>query len=75
MREVQISVIEKGGDIVRTFEIITNPGKSRSMSMLSEYFRNATMDAKCMYNIANFYIRNTMSGIRKFPEERTHSET
>ena len=75
MREVQISVIDEGGDIVRTFEIITKPGKSRSMSMLSEYFRNATMDAKCMYNIANFYIRNTMSGIRKSPEERTHSET
>ena len=42
---------------MRTFEIITKPGKSRSMSMLSEYFRNATMDAKCMYNTANFYIR------------------
>ena len=60
---------------MRTFEIIAKHGKTRDMSMLSDYFRNTTMDAKCMYNTANFYIRNTMSGIRKSPEERTHSET
>ena len=28
-----------------------------------------------MYNTANFYIRNTMTGLKKSPEERTHLET
>lgn len=44
-------------------------------AVLCRYFEENTTAAKCMYNAANFYIRNTMTGIRKSPEERTSHET
>ena len=44
-------------------------------SVLREYFSRATTDTRCMRNTANFYIRNTMTGLRKSPEERTKAET
>ena len=39
------------------------------------YFADISTDTRCMRNTANFYIRNTMTGIRKSPEERTPQET
>ena len=39
------------------------------------YFSAACRKTKALRNTANFYIRNTMTGIRKSPEERTHNET
>ena len=51
---------------------ITKPDKD---AVLCRYFKENTTAAKCMYNAANFYIRNTMTGIRKSPEERTAHET
>lgn len=57
---------------MRTWKIIIKPKKNAA---LSEYFSKNTADAKCMYNVANFYIRNTMTGIRKSPEERAPNET
>lgn len=44
-------------------------------TVLWEYFTRATTDTRCMRNTANFYIRNTMTGLRKSPEERTKAET
>lgn len=44
-------------------------------AVLREYFSRATTDTRCMRNTANFYIRNTMTGLRKSPEERTKAET
>ena len=44
-------------------------------AVFGPYFAANTTDARCMYNTANFYIRNTMTGIRKSPEERTANET
>ena len=32
---------------------------------LFAYFEQVTAGAKCMYNVANFYIRNTMTGLSK----------
>lgn len=57
---------------MRTIKISINPKKH---SAFYEYFHTNTADSKCMYNAASFYIRNTMTGIRKSPEERTHLET
>ena len=34
-------------------------------AVFGPYFAANTTDARCMYNTANFYIRNTMTGIRK----------
>lgn len=57
---------------MRTWRMIIKPKKNVA---LCHYFQTNTADAKCMYNTANFYIRNTMTGLKKSPEERTHLET
>lgn len=44
-------------------------------SALWKCFSRNTADTRCMRNTANFYIRNVMTGLRKSPEERTHTET
>ena len=44
-------------------------------AVLREYFTRTTTDTRCMRNTANFYIRNTMTGLRKSPEERSKTET
>ena len=38
-------------------------------------FSAVCMGSRAMKNTANFYIRNTGSGLGKSPEERTHNET
>lgn len=38
------------------------------------YCETATAAAKNMYNVANFYIRNTMTGLSKDPEKLTDNE-
>ena len=53
---------------MRTWKIMTKPDKD---AVLCRYFEENTTAAKCMYNVANFFIRNTMTGMRKSPEERT----
>ncbi|MFR7486197.1 RNA-guided endonuclease InsQ/TnpB family protein [Anaerobutyricum hallii] len=57
---------------MRTWKIMTKPDKD---AVLCRYFEENTTAAKCMYNVANFFIRNTMTGMRKSPEERTSHET
>ena len=54
---------------------MTKKPKDKKDAVLCQYFLTNTTDAKCMYNTANFYIRNTMTGIQKSPEERTANET
>lgn len=44
-------------------------------SVFWKYFSENTTDTRCMRNTANFYIRNTMTGIQKSPEKRTALET
>ena len=41
---------------------------------LFEYCETATAAAKNMYNVANFYIRNTMTGLSKEPAKLTDNE-
>ena len=60
---------------MRTFKMIIDPTKNKKDAAFCQYFKTNTADSKCMYNTANFYIRNTMTGIKKSPEERTHLET
>lgn len=43
-------------------------------SGLFEYFDRLTAGAKCMYNVANFYIRQIMTGLKKEPAKRTPNE-
>lgn len=57
---------------MRTWKIMIRPDKD---AVLCRYFEENTTAAKCMYNVANFFIRNTMTGMRKSPEERTSHET
>ena len=57
---------------MRTWKIMTKPDKD---AVLCRYFEENTTAAKCMYNVANFFICNTMTGMRKSPEERTSHET
>lgn len=59
---------------MRTWKMTKKP-KDKKDAVLCQYFLTNTTDAKCMYNTANFYIRNTMTGIQKSPEERTANET
>ena len=59
---------------MRTFQMMIDPTKNKKDAAFCQYFMTNTADSKCMYNTANFYIRNTMTGIKKSPEERTHSE-
>lgn len=60
---------------MRTWKMIINPKKNKQDAAFCQYFKANTADFKCMYNTANFYIRNTMTGLKKSPEERTHMET
>lgn len=60
---------------MRTWKMIINHKKNKQDAAFCQYFKTSTADFKCMYNVANFYIRNTMTGIKKSPEERTHLET
>ena len=60
---------------MRTWKMIINPKKNKQDAAFCQYFKTNTADFKCMYNVANFYIRNTMTGLKKSPEERTHLET
>ena len=60
---------------MRTWKMIVNPKKNKQDAAFCQYFKTNTADFKCMYNTANFYIRNTMTGLKKSPEERTHLET
>ena len=39
------------------------------------YFEKNTTGSRAVRNTANFLIRNTMTGLCKSPEERTHMET
>ena len=48
---------------MRTWKMTKNP-KDKKDAVLCQYFLTNTTDAKCMYNTANFYIRNTMTGFR-----------
>ena len=41
---------------------------------LFSYFDRLTAGAKCMYNVANFHIRQLMTGLKKKPSERTPNE-
>ena len=59
---------------MRTYEMIINHTKNKKYAALCQYFQANTADSKRMYNTANFYIRNTMTGLKKSPEKRTHSE-
>lgn len=59
---------------MHTWKMTKNP-KDKKDAVLCQYFLTNTTDARCMYNTANFYIRNTMTGIQKSPEERTANET
>ena len=65
-------LMERRECVMRTWKINIQPTKD---AVLCDYFAENTTAAKCMYNAANFYIRNTMTGIRKSPEERTACET
>lgn len=47
----------------------------RADEPLGSYAHELTRKTKNLRNVANYYIRNTMTGIRKPPEERTHNET
>lgn len=60
---------------MRTFKMIIDPTKNKKDAAFCQYFKTNTADSKCMYNTANFYIRNTMTGLKKSPEERTPLET
>ena len=60
---------------MRTFKMIISPTKNKKDAAFCQYFKTNTADSKCMYNTANFYIRNTMTGLKKSPEERTPLET
>lgn len=65
-------LMERRECVMRTWKINIQPTKD---AVLCDYFAENTTAAKCMYNVANFYIRNTITGIRKSPEERTACET
>ena len=49
---------------MRTFKMIINPTKNKKDAAFCQYFKTNTADSKCMYNTANFYIRNTMTGLK-----------
>ena len=53
---------------MRTFQMMIDPTKNKKDAAFCQYFKTNTADSKCMYNTANFYIRNTMTGIKKSPE-------
>ena len=46
---------------MRTFKMIIDPTKNKKDAAFCQYFKTNTADSKCMYNTANFYIRNTMT--------------
>ena len=41
---------------------------------LFAYMDRLTAGAKCMYNVANFHIRQLITGLKKDPSERTPNE-
>ena len=49
---------------MRTFKMIISPTKNKKDAAFCQYFKTNTADSKCMYNTANFYIRNTMTGLK-----------
>ena len=49
---------------MRTWKMIINPKKNKQDAAFCQYFKTNTADFKCMYNVANFYIRNTMTGLK-----------
>ena len=57
---------------MHTKRIFLNRRRNRGHA---DYFSRVCMQSRAMKNTANFYIRNTWSGILKSPEERTHNET
>lgn len=59
---------------MRTWKITISP-KHKKDAVLCDYMADTTTDARCMYNASNFYIRNTMTGIKKSPELRSANET
>lgn len=59
---------------MRTWKMMINQADKKNAAFC-RYLQANTADAKCMYNTANFYVRNTMTGLRKSPEERTALET
>ena len=46
----------------------------QKQSVFWDYFLRNTTDTRCMRNTANFYIRNTMTGLKKDPADRTEHE-
>ena len=66
-------MVKRGGKEERAVRTVmvdikrTNPAVS--------YFRDNTVGSRCLRNRINFLIRNTMTGLRKSPEERSHNET
>ncbi|MCD7871786.1 MAG: RNA-guided endonuclease TnpB family protein, partial [Clostridiales bacterium] len=71
-KQTGIKVPGKKGAAMRT---ITNFIKQNSDNCPRQVFYQNTRGSRAMRNTANFYIRNTMTGIKKSPEERTHNET
>ena len=55
---------------MNTKHIFYNKRKSES-----DYFRSICAGAKSMENTTLFYYNNTISGLRKSPEQRYHNET
>lgn len=49
---------------MRTWKMIINPKKNKQDAAFCQYFKTSTADFKCMYNVANFYIRNTMTVLK-----------
>ena len=52
---------------MRTFQMMIDPTKNKKDAAFCQYFKTNTADSKCMYNTANFYIRNTMTGLKNVP--------
>ena len=57
---------------MRTFKIIISPTKNKKNAAFCQYFKTNTADSKCMYNTANFYIRNTMTGLKNLRRSVHH---
>ena len=58
---------------MRTRTIMYKPHSKNDKAFL--YFAEQASKAKSLRNTVNYYIRNTMTGLKKSPEERTHHET
>ena len=71
--KILVKYQERRNSTMRTWRMIFNPKKQKD-AVFCQYFLTNTTDARRMYNTANFYIRNTMTGIKKSPELRTSNE-